>query len=254
MLGPILFKETRNGPFLVNKNDEWIRYGLETHDLINSELLKFNHLLQLASRARPSHTVVIDGGANMGSWSIPLARTNPNLTFHAFEVQRLLYNVTCGNIALNFLSNVYAHWAGLDAQRSIVELPVPNYMLEQNFGAYEVHEPDQNSDGKLVYSDRTDQVRMLAIDELGLDVLFIKLDIEGMELRALQGAQITLERQQPVVFCERHKCNEQQMLDFFVARNYATTLMIEGHWTFIPPWLYQSHMQAVADIFTLNTP
>ena len=47
--------------------------------------------------------VVLDIGANLGSFTIPLAKTNPHLTFHSFEVQRVIYYQLCANVFINGL-------------------------------------------------------------------------------------------------------------------------------------------------------
>lgn len=237
-----------NGPLLVNQNDQWISHGMENLDLINTELKLFNLLLHEAKRLRPDLRVVIDGGANMGSWTVPLAKQHTDLTFHMFEVQRMIYYCTCGNLALNMLTNVYANWAGFDDREHVIELNVPDYTSRNNYGAYEVVPPEKNSDDKILYTAQVDRVKMVTIDSLGLDPLFIKLDVEGMEWRTLQGAMRTLDRCEPVVWCERHKSDPDKVLPFFDTRGYALTSLIEGHWTFIPPWLQINNMKNVTDI------
>jgi FkbM family methyltransferase len=149
---------------------------------------------------------------------------------------------------LNWLNNVYITWAGLDEIEHTIELHVPDYTSPNNYGAYEVMPPEQNSDCRILYTEQIDRVKMVTIDSLGIDPLFIKLDVEGMEWRTLQGARSTLDRCQPIVWCERHKSDPDKVLPFFDNRGYALTSLIEGHWTFIPPWLQINNMKNVTDV------
>jgi hypothetical protein len=62
------------------------------------------------------------------------------------------------------------------------------------------------------YSENTVEVRTLALDEVdAARVDFIKLDVEGMELEALQGAEKTIERSRPVLLIEKIKTDAEQL-------------------------------------------
>jgi len=235
--GSVVYKNTINGPLIMLKNDWWIKHGMENIDLINQELHQFNQLIKLARQLRPELTSVIDGGSNMGSWTMPLARANRDIEFHTFEVQKLVYYISCGNFALNGVTNVYANWAGLTDQEGLIALPVPNYDSSQNFGSFEVAPPFANSDCVLTYTGKIDLVRTVTIDSLELSPVLIKLDIEGMEYRALNGGINTIDSHLPIVWCESQKSDPVAVTGFFVNRGYVLSLAIEGHWLFIPPWL-----------------
>ena len=82
--------------------------------------------------------IVLDIGANLGSFTLPLAKANPHLTFHAFEPQRIIYYQLCGNTLINGLDNVHCHNFGLSNKRDRFEIVVPDYATETNIGAFSI--------------------------------------------------------------------------------------------------------------------
>ena len=59
--------------------------------------------------ARHAHTI-FDIGANVGTHTIAFARFPfPQVTVHAFEAQRIVFQMLAGTIALNALDNVHCH-------------------------------------------------------------------------------------------------------------------------------------------------
>lgn len=237
MTSPVKYVNNHNGQFLVLQGDQWIRHGIEHVDLLGFELRRFDRLLNVAKKLRPFQKDVVDGGSNMGSWTVPLSGSHTDLTFHMFEVQRFLYWISCGNLALNHRLNARPNWCGLSDSPGTVAIPVPDYTLNGNFGSFEVQPPFANSDCVLIYSHIVDQVPTTSIDSLGLSPLLIKLDIEGMEWTALQGAANTIKTYEPVVWCERQKSNPDLVIPWMQQQGYSLSFAIEGHWTFLPAWL-----------------
>lgn len=63
---------------------------------------------------------------------------------------------------------------------------------------------------------------MLAIDGLELGRPdFLKIDIDGMEMEALEGAKATIARYNPIPLIEKVKSNERRLRDWLRARGYA---------------------------------
>jgi hypothetical protein len=71
------------------------------------------------------------------------------------------------------------------------------------------------------YAANTVVIRKLTLDEINLPrVDFIKIDIEGMELEALEGARQTIDRSQPIMLLERIKADSVQLTTWLETRGY----------------------------------
>ena len=81
---------------------------------------------------------VIDIGANLGAFSVPIAQKicpDGGLIF-AYEPQRIIYYQLCGNIFLNRLQRVYAFNTALGEHPGETEIPDINYDQFGNIGAF----------------------------------------------------------------------------------------------------------------------
>ena len=152
--------------------------------------------------------VVVEGGANIGALTLPLANlAGPSGKVYAFEPQRPIFHMLCGNLALNQIHNVDARLQGLGDKPGTLHLPEIEYSTEEyrNYGGFSLA-PD--GDGE--------PVEVVTIDSLKLDRCdFIKLDVEGMEKQALEGAANTVARFRPLLYVENshvHQKNRDALL------------------------------------------
>lgn len=188
--GPLRLKSCRHGLFLYLATDRYIGHSLDVYGEWSEEELRL-----LANFVRPGDTV-LDVGANMGTHTVALARmVGPEGTVVAFEPQRVLYQILCANVALNFLSNVEAMQVGAGRTAGWLHAPQIDYSKVENFGGVSLFEKPAGQ-----------RVATRAIDDLDLPACgLIKIDVEGMEADTIAGATATIRRHRPVLYVENDR-------------------------------------------------
>lgn len=139
---------------------------------------------------------VVDIGANMGWYSINIAKTFPNCQVHAFEPIPKTYAFLEQNIRLNGIGNIHPHPFGLSSERKELTF----YFYPEGSGNASSANLSERADAELItcHVERLDDF----VQASGLHVDFIKCDVEGAELFAFQGGKETLKREKPIVFTE----------------------------------------------------
>lgn len=205
--------DCRHGRMMYMDNDKWIGKSYAIYgECLQNEIDFISHFVKPGD-------VVIDGGANMGAITIPLAQmVGDNGHVYAFEPQRHIRHILCGNIALNNLYNVTVE------ERPLWEHPYAFLWTPKSKREwYEV--PDQHMAGVEMSEEETpdgDPTIGTTIDCLELERLdFIKLDIEGAEPRALRGAKKTIEKCQPVMLIEAIPPTDEEIFKVLNSMDYA---------------------------------
>ena len=144
----------------------------------------------------PEQGVVFDVGANMGWYSLLVARQIKGCQIHAFEPIPKTYSFLVKNVDLNQASSVTAHHFGLSNERKDLTF----YFYPEGSGNASSANLSERADAELVtcHVERLDD--FASANNLHVD--FIKCDVEGAELFAFQGAVETLKRDKPIVFTE----------------------------------------------------
>lgn len=208
------------GPLVVIESDTRI-----TEEIQQLGHWEFNQLLEILNIYEKFYSqrngIMLDVGCNVGSWSLPLARRYQQNTILAIDCQQLALDCVNQTIQLNSLHNVQVECCAISDQCQQVQHNKINYNWKANFGAYEFEPPMHDSDfnGTLLLESEIVQVK--SIDSLDLDsVVFIKLDIEGMEYQALQGSVDTIKRCDPFVVFEHHKTDWISATQLLTDLNY----------------------------------
>lgn len=146
--------------------------------------------LRHALRVMPRGGVMLDIGANFGSYGITIAaRLRQQCTIHAFEPHPVVFERLRKNIALNGASAVAAYQEGMsdrDETAAIVE-------IRGHSGATYLR---PGRDVAVTTIDRfCERVSIARLD-------LIKIDAEGAELRILRGGAATLARFRPALLLE----------------------------------------------------
>jgi FkbM family methyltransferase len=151
----------------------------------------------------PTDCIVVDGGANIGFFTVPVAQRIKQRGGRviSFEPQRQLFNALSGSLALNELDNVFLHNMGLgDGRQSTAYLPAIDYSQPTDFGTVSLSVDDTVKEHPWM---RTRSVDIDSIDGLMLPRLdFIKLDVEGFEIPALQGGLKAIAKYRPYIWVE----------------------------------------------------
>lgn len=184
-------KQCRHGQMLFNINDQYIGRSFDLYgEYSEGEINLFAQIIREGQ-------VVVDVGANIGDHTLFFAKqVGLSGVVHAFEPQRFVFQTLCANMALNSIANTYCHNAALGVEKGELVVPrVTPWGEEFNFGGMALGGHQEG-----------ERVPVVTLDELGLGIChFIKIDVEGMELEVLLGAQTLIRTHRPVLYVENDR-------------------------------------------------
>lgn len=209
-------KECRLGLMMYNVNDLIGGRGLDLYGEAKwADLELLGQLLRAGD-------VVVDVGANIGNHTVFYSKkVSPGGVVYALEPQRITFEFLCANLVLNGLTNVIPMQVGVGEAEGQLIVPVANPNIIQNFGAV-----------KIEGSTSGDLIKIIALDNLDLQRCnLIKIDVEGMELQVLLGAEKTIRTCRPFLFVENNELEGspklvQKLFDF----GYKCWWQISSHY------------------------
>ena len=174
------------------------------------EVQTVQQLLALRRQHFGDGVVAMDCGANIGVFTVEWAKLMTGWgSVLAVEAQERIYYALAGNIALNNCFNARAIHAAVTSAVGTLRIPVPNYMAPSTFGSLELKQRESTEfiGQEIDYSEeKLVPVTAISIDSLDLGRLdLLKIDVEGMELEALAGAERTIIRHRPIILVEHLK-------------------------------------------------
>jgi FkbM family methyltransferase len=180
-------KRCRYGHFLYYRHDTAVGAALDRHGEFGEEAHRL--LLPLIGEG----AVVLDVGANIGTSTIAFAsRVGPAGRVLAFEPQPAIHNVLCANVALNGLNTVTVYPHAVADRDGVAFLPEVDYATPGNYGAM-----------ALAPRETTQAVTAVALDSLDLPpCALLKVDVEGLEHKVIQGAAGLIGRDGPMLYVE----------------------------------------------------
>jgi len=231
-----ILASTDHGSMLINRFDYRLTgnggYGvgfqlLNTSSFDHDEVDLLLQLLNLRRQHFGDGVVAIDCGANIGVHTVEWAKFMHGWgKVIAIEAQERIFYALAGNITLNNCFNARAIWAAAGREEGSINVPVPNYFVPSSFGSMEIRQTESTEFiGQVIdYSrENTQATRMVSIDGMALPrVDLIKIDIEGMEMEAIEGASHTIQKLKPQLVIEKIKANESELNSFLSSRGYKT--------------------------------
>lgn len=214
-VGRTVLVDCAHGRMLVHRHDTSISFCIRESGGWEMPYIRLLKELLAATHGGMGPVTVVDAGANMGVYSVELARVPHVPTIvHAIEAQRLIYQMLNANLALNSIDNVYTYHRVLsDVSGDSMDLACPDLTCPANYGAFEIPTDVRNSDFECTRRMDPESVRTMTLDSLGLERCgLIKIDVEGMEDCVLRGAVQLLKRDRPSLFFERHKTDYSMVL------------------------------------------
>ena len=231
---------TDHGTMILNRYDQCINkennvgFGVG-YELLNrsmyepAEVSIAMELFTLRRKHFGDGVKVIDCGANIGTHTVSWARhMNGWGDVTAIEAQERIFYALCGNIALNNCFNAKAINAAVGLiPNGFMKIPQPEYREYGSFGSLELQ---KDKDGTIEYIGQTVNysplatvdVRAISIDSLCLDRLdFLKIDVEGMELEVLSGANATIRAYHPIISAEILKVPKKDVTEWLEGLGYV---------------------------------
>ena len=207
--------ESVYGNFILNRHDRYQYISLKNKGIphIDDEIKKILEIIVDLGE----NVVVVDGGANIGLITIPIAKKTKSKVY-SFEPQKQIFYCLAGNAAINNLENVYAYNQGLGDKIEKMFVPYIDYSKGRDFGDVELS------------NDGSEEVSVVTIDSLNLAQLdFLKLDIESMEICALNGGKETIKKFRPWCWIEYIKSDLNDFIDFFNKLDYNLYFVDEAN-------------------------
>jgi len=153
-----------------------------------------------AFKARGGRGVFLDIGANIGLYSLPLAREFPEVSIYSFEPHPR--NISCfqKSVEDNHFKNVRLLPFGLSKTSAMKEL----YIDETDSGGHSLIESNMWNNKK---KSRSIQIELRSLDEWASEIHLdridvVKIDVQGVEPDVFDGGMKTLKKFQPDILIE----------------------------------------------------
>jgi FkbM family methyltransferase len=178
--------------------------------------------------------VAIDVGANLGQYSLFLARVPQCQKIIAVEPQREVAGIlgrVCWLLRLNKIK-VLETCAGEHTGQAYLHTPV----IDGIVAGQETHIVDDPA------SNGARRVHMTSIDDIvrsyaaaGDSLVLLKMDVEGAEMLVLRGASETIDKHRPLILAElvdsylaRYECTFDSVCDFLKEKGYDPFILQSG--------------------------
>ena len=199
-----IIKRCRHGLMIYNQKDVWQGRSFDVYgEYSEEEVALYNKVIK-------SGDFVVEVGGNIGSMMVPLSRiVGPEGALMTFEPERTAFYALAGNVAINNLRNVFCFQQAIG--NTLGELKVPEIDLErtENFGGLELDKDYSTCPHYPVVINTIDNLNLQKLD-------LLKVDVEGMEIDVLKGAEKTIDALSPMLIIEDDRKEKSEALREFI--------------------------------------
>jgi len=204
------YYETTNGNYYLPKNcnGDVVANAIKTGKLFDQVI----H--EVAKSFIKPNSLILDIGSNYGQMAIEFSKIADKTQVWAFEAQKMVFDILEKNINSNNRKNIKAFYnAVYNINNTEFLFPAPDLVKFPSYGCYGL---DLNAKTGI-------PVNSITIDslEINIPISFIKIDIQGSDLAAMQGAINTIAKyKMPIIFeyeeqfQEKFNTSFQDYIDF----------------------------------------
>ncbi len=213
-------------PLLACVPSDAIGNWIVLHGLYEEEFLRclFDKVFSKKDLQRFKQQAVIDGGANIGNHAVFFSRYFKQVI--GFEPNPHALKLLETNIFLNQIKNIQVIPLGLSNEPAIL----PFLENPENLGGSGFNFKKQLL-GANIQKLKVDKGDCLLHSMQEMPIALIKLDIEGHELKALQGLEKTIEKNHPIILFETHtskgKAGSKAIFNYLSQLHYSYFYTIE---------------------------
>jgi len=214
--------------FIVAKhiiNRKWENGFIVTFDTIFDHTEDFGRDTILADGE-----LFIDAGAHCGFWTLQASKYYK--TVMAIEPTKTTLKSLKANLKSNRIGNVQVIEAALSDKVGFAQF----YHWQEGAMGNSLYSEPVTYTADYGFAVKPETVRTISIDSLEVTPTVIKLDVEGAEYDAVQGAKRTIEESHPKLFIEiHHPENEKriiQALPGYEWKRHSRTMLSKGNMEF----------------------
>lgn len=180
------------------------KFCLLEKDLISVHIRNYgnweSHLIDFYRSFIKPDDIIIDCGANLGFHTIQFGNLARDGRVYSFEPQPLLFNILNLNILLNELSSIIRPlpFGVSDTVSRMRMSPVSEQIFSPDLINYGGRSIIDTGDGEDIDTIVLDQL----FENKNMQFSLIKLDIQGHELKAIQGAKNIINKNRPIIMFE----------------------------------------------------
>ncbi len=209
-------------------------------DVIKKEIIKNRifdqEVFDLAKKYITPGSSIIDAGANYGQMSILFSKLYTDVQVYSFEASQYIYQILLKNVEVNS-NNIKVFNHVLSDKTGEGYLVKPNIKKYRTYGSVEV---EFSNDKDSVYSKK---ISLKKIDDIKFEknISFMKIDVEGWDLKVLRGAIQTIKKNRMAIIFEYAPEYEDKMgyklsdfFDFFNDLDYKFITSKKNNFLVIP--------------------